>query len=202
MSGDAGLRLVAIGASAGGVDAVGELLAGLPAGFDIPVVVVLHVPPGRSSQLAEVFSLRSTLRVREAADKMPLAPGTVLVAPPDYHLLVERDETVSLSSEEAVMFSRPSIDLLFESIAWSLGAAALGIVLTGANEDGARGLALLRAAGGTAWVQAPDDAQVSTMPQAALERAGADATLPLARMKDALSRLRRGSPAAAALSPG
>ena len=202
MSGDAGLRLVAIGASAGGVDAVGELLAGLPAGFDIPVVVVLHVPPGRSSQLAEVFSLRSTLRVREAADKMPLAPGTVLVAPPDYHLLVERDETVSLSSEEAVMFSRPSIDLLFESIAWSLGAAALGIVLTGANDDGARGLALLRAAGGTAWVQAPDDAQVSTMPQAALERAGADATLPLARMKDALSRLRRGSPAAAALSPG
>lgn len=196
MSGDAGLRLVAIGASAGGVDAVGELLEGLPAGFDVPVVVVLHVPPGRSSQLAEVFSLRSALRVREAADKMPLTPGTVLVAPPDYHLLVERDETVSLSSEEAVMFSRPSIDLMFESIAWSLGAGALGIVLTGANEDGARGLALLRAAGGTAWVQAPGDAHVSTMPQAALARAGADATLPLSDMRDALSRLRRGTPVA------
>ena len=197
MTGGAGLRLVAIGASAGGVDAVGALLEGLPAGFDVPVVVVLHVPPGRPSGLAEVFALRSALRVREAADKMPLAAGTVLVAPPDYHLLVERDETVSLSSEEAVMFSRPSIDLLFESIAWSLGPGALGIVLTGANDDGARGLSLMRAAGGAAWVQAPEDAQVSTMPQAALARAGADATMPLSVMRESLSRLRRGAPVAA-----
>jgi len=107
--------------------------------------------------------------VREAEDKEPLEAGTVYFAPPDYHLLVELDRRLSLSSEEPVLYSRPSIDVLFESAADAYGSGLVGVVLTGANSDGARGLRAVRDAGGVALVQRPDQAQVAAMPQAALD---------------------------------
>lgn len=160
---------VVIGASAGAVEALSALLPGLPETFPLPVMVVVHLPPDRPSGLAELFRVRCRVAVREAEDKEPLAPGTVYFAPPDYHLLVEPDRRLSLSSEEPVQYSRPSIDVLFESAADVYGPGLIGVVLSGANSDGAKGLAAIQAAGGRALVQRPDLAQVATMPRAALD---------------------------------
>lgn len=129
---------------------------------------MLHLPPHRPSRLVEVLSARAALPVREPDDKEPLAPGVVYVAPPGYHLLVERDATFSLSVDEAVNFSRPSLDVLFESAADALGASLVGVVLSGASDDGAAGLAAIARAGGVTIVQAPASAEVPTMPEAAL----------------------------------
>jgi two-component system, chemotaxis family, protein-glutamate methylesterase/glutaminase len=187
---------VAIGASAGGVEALGALLQQLPEGFLPSIVVVLHLPPDRPSLLAELLQARCRLPVREALDKEQLRPGCVYLAPPDYHLLVEKEGTLALSHDPPVAFSRPSIDMLFESAAQALGPALLGIVLTGANSDGAQGLKAIRDAGGRAWVQSPEDAQADAMPLAALERAGADLVLPLADLAERLTHLRSGRPVA------
>lgn len=184
--------VIAIGASAGGVEALGVLLPALPKGFTASVVVVLHLPPDRESLLVELFSHRCALPVREPEDKEPLAPGTIYFAPPGYHLLVERDKTFSLSLEPPVNFSRPSIDVFFESVAYSLGPRAMGLLLTGANDDGARGLKALQQKGGRVWVQSPDDAQNRQMPQAALAQVVPDAVLTLeqlaAQLKQGLLR--------------
>jgi two-component system chemotaxis response regulator CheB len=127
----------------------------------------VHVPPDKRSVMAELF--RSTCRVKvcEAEDKQPLVGGTVYFAPPDYHLLVEADGHLALSSDELVLFSRPSINVLFESAADAFGAALIGIVLSGANEDGAAGLKAVADAGGTAIIQHPDQAFAAAMPTAA-----------------------------------
>jgi len=130
--------------------------------------------------------------VREALDKEHVDAGTVYVAPPGYHLLVEADHTLALSMDAPVAFSRPSIDVLFESAAVAYGERVLGIVLSGANNDGAAGLAAIRAAGGRAWVQQPADALAATMPQAAIDTAGADLVLPLRDMALRLAHLRSG----------
>lgn len=180
---------VVIGASAGGVEAVGRLLAALPADCPLAVAVVLHVPPQRSNMLPAVLGARCALPVKEAEDKESFLPGTVYVAPPGYHLLLEPDRSVALSADEAVNFSRPSIDVLFESAAYAFHRALLGIVLTGANHDGADGLAMIRAQGGLAWVQEPASALVPTMPAAAIRRAGADLVLPLDPLAARLGRL-------------
>lgn len=173
-------RAVVIGASAGGVGALGELLPQLPADFPAAVLVVLHVPPGRPSLLATILSARCPMPVREAEDKEPLLPGTILVAPPDYHLLVDEGPSVALSVDPPVGWSRPSIDVLFETAADVFGADLTGIVLSGASDDGAAGLAAITAAGGRAFVQAPDEAEVATMPAAALARVPAATALPVA----------------------
>ncbi|TCS35651.1 two-component system chemotaxis response regulator CheB [Paucimonas lemoignei] len=183
----ANTKLVVIGASAGGVDAIGNLLAALPADFAPAVAVVLHLPPDRPSMLAELFASRCALPVKEAEDKEPIQPGTVVVAPPDYHLQVEPDHTFSLSCDEPVLYSRPSIDVLFDSAAMAYGAALLGIILTGASADGTAGLKAVRARGGQAWVQDPEDAVARLMPAAAIADAGADRVLPLEQMKQLLS---------------
>ena len=140
---------------------------------------VVHQPPDRESLLAGLLGERSQLPVREAEDKEPIEPGTVYLAPPDYHLLVEKDGHLSLSSEEPVHFSRPSIDVLFESAADAYGAGLVAAVLTGANSDGARGLRTVVDAGGTALVQRPDTAFASMMPAAALEACPSARTLTL-----------------------
>lgn len=160
-------RAVVVGASAGGVEALGALLAPLPAGFPLPICVVLHTPPDRESMLPELMRRRSALSVCEAEGGMELAPGTVYFAPPDYHLLVEQDATLSLSSEEPVLFSRPSVDVLFETAADAFGEALVGVVLTGASADGSRGLRAVIDAGGRGLVQHPEDAYARTMPEAA-----------------------------------
>jgi two-component system, chemotaxis family, protein-glutamate methylesterase/glutaminase len=159
---------IVIGASAGALEALSAILPELPSGFNLPVIVVVHVPPDRRSVLAELFQAKCKIPVREAEDKEPISAGTVYFAPPDYHLLTERGKSLALSSDEPVLFSRPSIDVLFESAADSYGANLIGVILTGANQDGARGLQAITDAGGIALVQRPDGAFASAMPEAAI----------------------------------
>ncbi|WP_348756072.1 chemotaxis protein CheB [uncultured Aquincola sp.] len=180
---------VVIGASAGGVQALQLLLGALPASFPAVVAVVLHLPPDRPSGLAALLAAGCALPVEEAIDKQPLRPGSVVVAPPDYHLLVEPDRRVALSVDEPLLYSRPAIDPLFESAALAYGRGLLGIVLTGASRDGSAGLAAVRRQGGQAWVESPSTAIVSTMPAAALAHAGADLVAPLPELGARLGAL-------------
>ncbi|MFP2957669.1 chemotaxis protein CheB [Myxococcus sp. 1LA] len=180
---------VAVGASAGGVEALGVVLPALPREFRPSVLVVIHQPRERRSLLSDIFSARCALPVREAQDKEPVQPGTIYFAPPDYHLLVDDGPSLALSADDPVHFSRPSIDVLFESAADTYGHRLAGLILTGANSDGAHGLAAVREAGGVTLVQRPDTAQVSTMPAAALARGPADFVLPLEQIAHLLRRV-------------
>ncbi|HEX2829343.1 MAG TPA: chemotaxis protein CheB [Burkholderiales bacterium] len=180
---------IVIGASAGGVEAVSALLHALPSSCGAAVVVVIHVPPGNDNLLARVLAPRCTLPVREAADKEPVEAGNVYVAPPGYHLLIEPEKTFALSLDEPVHYSRPSLDVLFESAAHAYRERLLGIVLTGANADGAEGLRIVRELGGTGWVQQPETAYAQAMPAAAIARAGADRVATVAEIAQALGAL-------------
>jgi two-component system, chemotaxis family, protein-glutamate methylesterase/glutaminase len=172
-------EVICVGASWGGLDAVGRLLADLRAGVDLPVVIAQHRhPTSTPGGLAELLRLRVKRPVQDAEDKMPIERGKVYIAPPDYHLLVERG-SFALSVDERVQFARPSIDVLFESAAYAYGPDAIGIILTGANEDGAAGLAAIKQRGGVALVQDPAGATRRTMPDAAIAATVADAVLPL-----------------------
>jgi two-component system chemotaxis response regulator CheB len=171
-------KAVVIGGSAGSLEALSAILPELPPDFPLPIFVVVHVPADKESVLAEVLQVKSRLRICEAQDKEPIEAGTVYFAPPDYHLLIEADGHLTLSFDEQVLFSRPSIDVLFESAADAYGGELVGIVLSGANQDGARGLKSVAAEGGTAVVQNPETAQSETMPAAAL------ALCPSARILD------------------
>jgi two-component system chemotaxis response regulator CheB len=171
------IEAVAIGASAGGVEAVGALLACLPRDFPAAVRVVIHVPARNGDLLPRVLAPRCVLPVREAEDKEPIAAGVVYLAPAGYHLLVEPDRTLALSVDAPVQYARPSIDVLLESCAFAFRERLLAIVLSGANADGACGLASVRASGGLAWVQDPATALAPCMPAAALAHAGADRVL-------------------------
>ncbi|WP_210638949.1 MULTISPECIES: chemotaxis protein CheB [unclassified Pseudomonas] len=162
------IQAIAVGASAGGVEALLKVFGQLRKGFSVPILVVLHLPDERQSQLAQVFGYRLAVPVEEAQDKQDVVPGTLYVAAPGYHLSVEADRSLSLSLEDPVHHSRPSIDVLFESAADVYGPNLLAVVLTGANNDGAKGLARVRELGGITVVQDPREAQVSTMPEAAL----------------------------------
>ncbi len=162
-------KAIVIGASAGAVEALSAILPALPEGFALPVLVVVHVPPGRTNALAPLFRAKCRLPVHEAEDKEPIEAGTIYFAPADYHLLVEPDRTLGLSDDPPVLHSRPSIDVLFESAADAYGPALAGVVLTGASADGAAGLKALADAGGLALVEDPAGAHSPTMPRAALE---------------------------------
>jgi two-component system chemotaxis response regulator CheB len=176
------VEAVVIGASAGGVEALGALLPTLPAGYGVPVFCILHLPGDRDSRLAELFDERLPLPVKEAADKETIAPGTVYFAGSGYHLSVEKDFTFSVSCEPPVHFARPAIDVLMESSADAYGPGLVGILLTGANHDGAAGMAYIHGSGGLTVVQDPDDAQVATMPKSAIDRFSPHLILPLARI--------------------
>lgn len=160
---------VVIGASAGGVDALGRLLSALPVTFPLPIAVVLHLAADRPSLLREVFAPKCRLLVREAEDKDSFAGGGVYFAPPDYHLLLEAPELLALSIDPPCNFSRPSIDVLFDSAAYCLQKRVLGILLTGASSDGASGLRAIAKAGGFTVVQDPEEAYAPQMPQAAID---------------------------------
>jgi two-component system, chemotaxis family, protein-glutamate methylesterase/glutaminase len=160
---------IVIGASAGALEALSVILPALPTDFGLPLIVVVHVPPDKRSMLAELFRAKCRIPVREAEDKEPISGGTVYFAPPDYHLLIEAEKSLSLSSDEPVLFSRPSIDVLFESAADAYGSALIAIILTGANQDGAKGMKAVVEAAGVALVQDPDGAFASAMPEAAIE---------------------------------
>ena len=184
-----GVRAVVIGASAGGVAALFQVLGALPSAFAIPVLCVLHLPDDRHSQLAGVLQRRLHRPVCEARDKERISGGQIYVAGPGYHLSVERDLTLSLSQEEPVHFSRPAIDFLFISAADAYGDSLLGVLLTGANEDGARGLAYIKNNGGRTIVQDPRDAQVALMPEAALALHQPDHILTLSGIGQLLATL-------------
>jgi two-component system chemotaxis response regulator CheB len=173
---------VVIGASAGGVEALSVLLPALPRGYGGAVLVALHLPRARPSLLVNIFGPKCALAVREAEDKEPVAPGTIYFAPSDYHLLVEDGPALALSVDAPVNFSRPSIDVLFESAADVYGSRLLGIILTGASDDGAAGLEAVHRAGGVTCVQDPSSAHMSLMVEAALRRVAADHVLGLGEL--------------------
>jgi two-component system chemotaxis response regulator CheB len=165
-----GAEAIVVGGSAGAFDVLGKLLQRLPATSQVPVIVVVHLPARRPSLLPRLFAARCQLPVREPDDKQPVGPG-IWFAPPDYHLLVEAQRCFALSIDEPVHFSRPSIDVLFESAARVYGARLLGVVLTGANADGSVGACAIRKLGGVLAVQDPETAEAQEMPKAAIRRA-------------------------------
>jgi two-component system chemotaxis response regulator CheB len=182
---------IVIGASAGGVEALLQVFAALPADFGLPVLAVLHLPDERRSQLADVFATRLRRDVREALDKASIEPGIIYFAGPSYHLSVERDFSLSLSQEDRVHFSRPAIDILFDSAADAYGPELVGVLLTGANEDGAQGLATIKQRGGLTIVQDPTEARIAVMPLAALKLQSPDHILSLNGIGSLLAKLER-----------
>jgi len=171
--------LIVIGASWGGLEAVGRVLSDLPADVEVPIVVAQHRhPDSLEGTLAQLLQAQIGRPVLDVEDKLRIEPRHVYVAPPDYHVLVE-PTSFALSVDERVRFARPSIDVLFESAADAYGAGVIGIILTGANDDGARGLARIKRQGGVALVQDPAEAARRAMPDAAIAATVADAILPL-----------------------
>jgi two-component system chemotaxis response regulator CheB len=184
-----GYDVVVIGASWGGLRAIEQILAGLGEDFPTPIVIAQHRDDDSEDDLLRnLLSRHTPLRVVDADDKAPLAPGTVLLGPPGYHVLVTRDGRVELSVDAPVQFARPSIDVLFETAADAYGPGTLGVLLTGANADGAAGLAEIARRGGYTVVQDPATAERPEMPAAALAAMTPDAVVPLAEMPGLLLR--------------
>jgi two-component system chemotaxis response regulator CheB len=172
-------EVIVVGASWGGLLAISAFLEGLGPQTSAAVVIAQHRSPEGSDELAQLLQTRTVLPVRDAEDKDQIVPGTVLLAPSDYHLLIESAGTVALSTEDRVQFARPSIDVLFESAAEAYREKCIGVVLTGANEDGAAGLARIKKLGGVAIVQDPRSATRGEMPSAAISATDVDVILPL-----------------------
>jgi two-component system chemotaxis response regulator CheB len=180
--------VVAVGTSWGGLSALQKLLGALPTDFGIPVVVVQHRSKDSERLLVQLLQDATTLRVCEIEDKDPLVAGTIHVAPANYHVLIESGYA-SLTIEEPVRFSRPSIDVMFSSAADTYRSATIGVVLTGANEDGAQGLAHIVKRGGLALVQDPRTAEIPIMPAAAIRAVPTGEVLPLKSLAPRLIEL-------------
>ncbi|XPV76649.1 MAG: chemotaxis protein CheB [Desulfovibrio sp.] len=185
-------EIIAIGVSAGGLEALSEIVPMFDKNIPIPVVIVQHMSPDSDNYLARLLNDISEVTVKEADDKEYLEAGCVYIAPPDYHLLINLDKTVFLSCEDRVNYSRPSVDVLFESVADTFCNKAVGVVLTGANSDGAKGLMDIKRCDGLGIVQAPETAQADAMPKAALEAAEVDFIVPLNKMGRFLNTLAMG----------
>ncbi len=194
------LEAVFIGGSAGALEVLPMLLRALPREFAPAIAVVLHQPRRAPDRLCEALRANCPLPLLEVEDKEPLAPSTVCVAPPDYHLLVDPGPSFALSVDEPVNFSRPSIDVLFESAADLLGARCAGVLLSGANADGARGLKAIEEAGGEAVIQAPEEAAHKAMPAAALAICHRPRVLPAQEICRWLQQLRT-SPSSSQRAP-
>jgi two-component system chemotaxis response regulator CheB len=179
-------QAIIVAGSAGGVEALMTLLSVVPASLKVPLICMLHLPASRDSRLAELFDARLPVPVVEAADKGAIVDGTVYFAGSGYHLSVEQDRSFSLSCEAPVHFARPAIDVLMTSAADAYGDALAAILLTGANQDGAAGMAHVHARGGLTVVQDPRDALVDTMPKAAIAAFAPDLVLPLAAIRELL----------------
>jgi two-component system chemotaxis response regulator CheB len=189
-------RIVVIGASAGGVEALMSLARDLPADFPAPIAVVLHVPPDSPSMLGEILQRKGPLRARIAVHGEAFEPGTIYVASPDHHLLVHRngDLTLAVTRGPRENHHRPSIDPLFRSAALAMGENAIGVILSGMLDDGTAGLIVIKECGGIAVVQDPADALYSNMPASAIENADVDHIVPLAEVGALLTRLVRQAP--------
>jgi two-component system chemotaxis response regulator CheB len=160
---------IVIGTSAGGVEALARLLPAIPATLAAAILIVVHVPRERPSLLTDIFRAKCKLTVEEAVDKAEIKPGCIYFAPPDYHMLADSGPQIALSVDDVVQFSRPSIDVLFESAGDIYGPRLLGVLLTGGNEDGAAGMAYIAQCGGSTVVQDPAEALAPTMPEGALK---------------------------------
>ncbi len=192
-------EILVVGTSWGGLAALKELLSGFAADFALPIVVVQHRHKDSNQLLGALIQERTALQVTEVEDKTPIHPGAVYIAPPDYHLLVERG-TLALSVDEPVRFSRPSIDVMFESAADAYGEHVVGVILTGANSDGALGLRRIAERGGVAVVQDPATAESPAMPAAALRAVSTARVMPIPEIVRFLSVL--GAPAIAPTESG
>jgi two-component system, chemotaxis family, protein-glutamate methylesterase/glutaminase len=180
-------EIIVVGTSAGGLRALELVLGGLPHGFPIPIVAVQHRARESTDAYAEVLGKGTSLPVREVEDEDALRAPGVYLAPPDYHVLIEPGR-MALSVDEPVSYSRPSIDVLFESAADVYGARVLAVLLTGANADGAKGLARVKQAGGVVIVQDPESAESPEMPAAGIASAAVDRVLPLGEIANELVR--------------
>jgi two-component system chemotaxis response regulator CheB len=184
-----GFDLFVIGGSAGALEPLLEITSVIPAELEIPIAVVLHLTPSQPSLVPPLLARESARRIREAEDKEPLQPHTIYIAPPNYHMLVERTGTLALSVDDPVNFSRPSVDVLFESAADAFGARLIGLVLSGANADGAAGLRRIADAGGLALVQSVASAAYPTMPAAAAQLVPAARIITPSTIGSVLARL-------------
>ncbi len=182
-------QAVVIGVSAGGMTALSAILPELPGDFPLSVLIVQHTHPTTDDFLARYLDEQCRVTVKEADEKEKILPGIAYLAPANYHLLVEADKTLSLSTELPVNYARPSIDVLFETAADAYGETVVGVILTGANHDGSRGLLTIKKAGGLAVVQDPETAEADAMPRSAIETAAPDHILPLEQIGPFLSGL-------------
>lgn len=182
-------KAIVIGTSHGGLEALRLILTNLKEGFPLPVFIVLHIGDHNNDSFIEHLNGLCSLQVKEAEMNELICPGTIYFAPPNYHLLIEDDLTLSLSTSEKVNFSRPSIDVLFESAALVYNKHLIGVILTGANSDGANGLKTIKDFGGTAIVQNPCSSTSPAMPRAALKLAKPQIKLKLEDIADKLNQL-------------
>ena len=187
-------KAIVIGVSTGGVSALSQLLGALPADFSIPVLVVTHITPDSDDSLAKLLNTLCTIRVKEADEQEAIIPGTVYLAPANYHLLVERGDLLALSVDPPVNFARPSVDTLFESASEVYGPSLIGVILTGAGRDGSKGLLKIKNNGGLAIVQDPKDAEMNSMPGSALQLLKADHVARLKEIPGLLMRLAEDNP--------
>ena len=181
--------IVAVAASAGGVQALSAFVRALPADFPVPVLIVQHLDPRHDTMIADILDRRCVLRVKLAEDRELAERGTVYIAPPDHHLVVGDGGTLALSSGPRTHFVRPAADVLFESVARAYGARAIACVLTGTGRDGAEGAQEVRSRGGAVIVENPETAQFTGMPNAAVEAGKVDLVLPLAEIPPAVNEL-------------
>jgi len=185
----AAFDIVALAASAGGLMALGKVLSGIPAEFPATIVVVQHLDPRHRSLMAEIIGRMTPMKVKQAQEGDKLEPGIVYIAPPNRHLLVNPDGSLSLSLSELVHFVRPSADLLFESVAGSYRERAIAVVLTGTGSDGSMGVQAIKKMGGTVIVQDEATSEFFGMPDAAIKTGSVDFVLPLREIASALVAL-------------
>lgn len=182
-------QAVVIGSSAGGLNALKTLIGNLDKRFPLPLIIVQHMSPDSENYLPHFLDSLKKIRVKEADEKEIPQPGTAYVAPPNYHLLIERDRSFTLTVNERVNYARPSIDVLFDTAAEAYREELIGIVLTGANNDGSQGLKKIKELGGMTMVQDPEEAESDAMPRAALEAVKADHVLKLKAIANFLNTL-------------
>lgn len=180
---------VVIGSSTGGMDALRTILEVLPRNFSVPILVAQHISPHSDNYLAKFLDTACKVVVKEAEEKETIISGNVYLAPPNYHLLVEKDRSISLSVEARISYARPSIDVLFESAAEAYNTGLIGIVLTGANHDGSNGLKRIKECGGLTIVQNPDTALADSMPRAAIRTTKVDHIISLAEIGQLLNKI-------------
>ncbi len=185
----AAFNIVALAASAGGLKALSQVLENLPANFPAPIVIVQHLDPRHRSLMADILNRTTSLQVKQAEEGDLVAAGTVYIAPPNRHLLVNPDTSLSLSQSELVHFLRPSADLLFESVAATYKDRAIAVVLTGTGNDGAMGVEAIHKMGGTVIAQEVETSEFSGMPSAAIQTGTVDFVLPLSNIAAALLSL-------------